>query len=289
MDAENPPLTIHSAEEIFEDTEDSKMVFSCTAIVAYDGQTAYHGTTTARKKDLDEQAVLKTLKPIPREHICPQFNRNLTRAPEVYIKKPVLGAYLPWFKTTIADFVLHEAEIYETLREHPHPALGRSLGCIVGEDGRITGLALVKYEKTLFERAFRMASFGEEEEARCIEAVEAGLQHLHSLGLAHNDLSPLNVMFTDEGKAVLIDFDACHPIGTKLIKGGSVGEWEGGLPVAVYETSSTECDHAAVQHMKNWLKKRRDDTKLEDDTAMRDAEGNENEKAKGSAQGPLVF
>ncbi|CAG7924489.1 unnamed protein product [Penicillium olsonii] len=261
MDAENPPLTIHSAEEVFEDTEDSKMVFLCTAIVAYDGETAYHGTTTARKKDLDEEAVLKTLKPIPREHICPQFNRNLTRAPE----------------------------IYETLREHPHPALGRSLGCIVGEDGRVTGLVLVKYEKTLFERAFRMASFGEEEEARCIEAVEAGLQHLHSLGMAHNDLSPLNVMFTDEGEAVLIDFDACHPIGTKLIKGGAEGEWEGGLPVAVYETSSTECDHVAVQHMKKWLKKRRDDTKLEDDPAMRDAEGNENEKAKGSAQGPLVF
>ncbi|KAH8675033.1 hypothetical protein BGZ61DRAFT_591350 [Ilyonectria robusta] len=95
---------------------------------------------------------------------------------------------------------LHEAEIYETLQEHPHPSLGRSLGCVVSRDDRTTGFVLLKYKATLFERAHDASSFGLDERSQCISAIKSALDHLHSLGLAH--LSPLNVMFTDKGEPV---------------------------------------------------------------------------------------
>lgn len=48
-------------------------------------------------------------------------------------------------------------------------------------------------------------------------------------------------MFMDEDVPVLLDFDTCYPIGTKLQKGGRVGEWEG-IPIVVFDKSSIECD-----------------------------------------------
>lgn len=267
------------AEEVVKENEDSELVFLRTAIVAFDGDTAYHGTTTARKADIDEDTVLKELSPIPYKDLYPLFSPYLTRAPEVYIKKPNLSLYSPSGKLDLAALLLHEAEIYEILREHPHPTLGRSLGCVVGKDGRITGLALVKYESNLLQRASDPLSFGEEQGNRCMEALEAGVQHLHSLGLAHNDLSPLNVMFTDEGATVLIDFDTCHPIGTTLTKGGNVGEWEEGIPVAVYTKSSTECDKAAIEHMRTWLKKKYNNTQPGNDITIREAKESDIENA----------
>ncbi|KAJ5501026.1 hypothetical protein N7527_012147 [Penicillium freii] len=288
MNSTETSRTIFSAEEVWKEDEHSELVFLRTAIVAFKGDTAYHGTTTARKKDIDKETVLKELSPIPREDIYPQFSPHLTRAPEVYIKIPNLSLYSPGSKLDISALLLHEAEIYEILREHPHPTLGRSLGSVVSEDGRITGLALVKYDSTMFERSFDPLSFGEEQANRCMEALEAGVQHLHSLGLAHNDLSPLNVMFSDEGEPVLIDFDTCHPIGTTLTKGGCVGEWEDGIPVAVYENSSTECDKAALEHMRMWLKKKYDGMQPENDTTIWEAKESDIKNAVDTPVTPSV-
>ncbi|KAJ5921351.1 hypothetical protein N7466_009677 [Penicillium verhagenii] len=259
-------LRIVSTDEIWERNEDaSDCFFSHTSIVAFYGETAYHGMSAARTTDLSKEPFLpflKPLHPIPREDIYPKFSSRLTRAPEIYIRKPNLSLYSPDDGHEIADLLFHEAEIYEILRRHPHPGLGRSLGCVVGDDGRITGLALVKYNGlSLFQRAHGPEFLGEEQRNRCIEGLKAAVQHLHDLGLAHNDINPSNVMFTDDGAPILLDFATCNPIGTKLIKGGQVGEFENGIAVAKYELSSADCDNAAIEHISAWLKRMYDERK----------------------------
>lgn len=286
MSSVKTPLRIVSADEAWKENEDgSDMVFSHTAIVAFQGETAYHGTTTARNTDLDKEALLETLHPIPRGDIYPPFGSHLTRVPEIYTKTPNLSLYSPNYGQQIADLLLHEAEIYEILRKHPHPGLGQSLGCVVSDDGRITGLALVKYNGLgLFERAYDPEIFGEEQRTRCVEGLKAAVQHLHDLGLAHNDINPDNVMFTDDGEPVLLDFDTCHPIGTKLIKGGQVGEFETGIPVAKYESSSADCDHASIEYISAWLKRKYDEKKVKDDTTKGECEPVERDATKGESE-----
>ncbi|EWG50967.1 hypothetical protein FVEG_16721 [Fusarium verticillioides 7600] len=181
---------------------------------------------------------------------CPA---NLTRAPQVYIKILDFALYSPGDKDSIPQLLLNEAEIYEILLQYPHPNMSQSLGCIVGGDGRLEGLSLLKYKSTLFERAHDISSFDLDQCKQCIAALKSALEHLHSLGLAHNDLSAFNIMFTDNGEPVLLDFDTSHPAGTVLDKGGQVSGWQG-IPRALYKESSTECDLEALEYLDMWLK-----------------------------------
>ena len=53
-----------------------------------------------------------------------------------------------------------------------------------------------------------------------------GLRFLHdTLGLAHNDINPTNIMLDDRASPVIIDFDSCIPIGKEFgsRKGGTYG------------------------------------------------------------------
>jgi serine/threonine protein kinase len=56
--------------------------------------------------------------------------------------------------------------------------------------------------------------------------IENGIAHLHSLGLVHNDLNPLNpanIMFSEDDIPVIIDFDSCRREGENLLKAGTPG------------------------------------------------------------------
>jgi serine/threonine protein kinase len=50
----------------------------------------------------------------------------------------------------------------------------------------------------------------------CLSGILAGIRRLHSLGLVHNDITPSNIMFDDDGTPVLIDFDSCRQVGELL-------------------------------------------------------------------------
>ena len=50
----------------------------------------------------------------------------------------------------------------------------------------------------------------------------AGLDFLHSIGLVHDDINPHNIMLDDGGRAVIIDFDSCVPLGSRS-RGGTPG------------------------------------------------------------------
>ena len=107
--------------------------------------------------------------------------------------------------------VLHEAEIYEILKNNPHPNIIVYHGCQVIDD-RVVGLCLARYDSTLAER---LATNTAVPKLSWYEGIKRGVEHLHQIGLIHNDLNPSNIMF-DGDRPVVIDFDSCKQTGQEL-------------------------------------------------------------------------
>jgi serine/threonine protein kinase len=60
----------------------------------------------------------------------------------------------------------------------------------------------------------------------CTNNITSATQHIHSLGLAHNDLSPWNVMIDSNNNPIIIGFGSCQPFGNQLIATGTPGWME---------------------------------------------------------------
>jgi len=116
--------------------------------------------------------------------------------------------------------LLSEARLHERVLGSPHRNLDSYLGCVV-EDDRIVRLALKRYSKSLYDRLQRETKeeFTPQQRTACMNQIQAAVEHLNSLGLAHNDISPPNIMFDNTGQAVLTDLDSCAPLGEILTKG----------------------------------------------------------------------
>lgn len=82
----------------------------------------------------------------------------------------------------------------------------------------------------------------------CLNGVEKGIVHLHSLGLIHNDINPSNIMF-DEDVPVIIDFDSCRPVGQSLEGVGRTFEWYD--ESVQYSLPSNDLD--ALDEIREWL------------------------------------
>ncbi|CAA7260740.1 unnamed protein product [Cyclocybe aegerita] len=184
---------------------------------------AEHSTLKIHEVNED---VLNTLNgtPIPKTHIQPPWTPDTTAVaetvlPQVHIKTQQ-GLWRYDGSASIADAVREEVRILETISRSPHPNLCHYYGCIQ-EGDRIAGIGLQKYKCTLFE-----AMSGNEESqsstldvASVAAGIQAGLDHLHSLGLAHNDINPHNIMLDDSGNPVIVDFDSCASIGATTSAG----------------------------------------------------------------------
>ncbi|CRK20570.1 hypothetical protein BN1723_000384 [Verticillium longisporum] len=245
---------IISVNEVFKENASNEPVFDRTAVIAMRDDQVYYAAVLTRADKVDKQAIYSSLELVPPKKIYPAHEPELTRAPGLYIKTPQLSTYSPDSENVIASQTLNEAKIYEILRKNPHPALGTCLGCLVSDDGLVTGLELVRYEKTLFQRAHDPAFYEGDTRVKTMKTVKEAVCHLHKLGLAHNDLSPLNIMFGrgSSDEPVVLDFDTCHPEGTKLAKGGIVGDWEG-TSIKKFDVSSFECDFQALFYLEEWL------------------------------------
>jgi serine/threonine protein kinase len=164
---------------------------------------------------------------IPTDSVWPPFNSKFVKAPQPLpenslIKRPSLLAFGDGpASCNLTEQVLTEVEICEILSKHPHPNVVQYLGCVV-EDDRITGLCLARYHMTLTEKVDGGAPF---DRASCLRGIKDGMNHLHGLGLVHNDLNPRNVMVDSDGSnPVIIDFDSCKREGQGLgVKGGTDG------------------------------------------------------------------
>jgi serine/threonine protein kinase len=178
-----------------------------------------------------------SLEPIPEEHIHPELpaDRPVTVAPSsldggtAYFKPTGIHRYMPGSVSMPGsegkDQLLEEVLHMETLSKRPHPYIVRYLGCRV-RDGRINAIALEPLGSTLLEYARDTPDkFAQLDKAAFLAGVESAVKFMHSLGLAHNDISPNNVMVreADDGtfSPVLIDFDSCGPFGYRLLSAGS--------------------------------------------------------------------
>jgi serine/threonine protein kinase len=165
--------------------------------------------------------------PIPREHIYPVYTPDLLVAPEsargdAYIKER--GVLLYSGTEWTAKLLLGEAKVLSHLERQPHPNICRFLGCRVSDDGRIEGLYLQKYPRTLADALpydDDMPSPTSDDSTlldrqSVLHGIVQGIKYIHSLGFSHNDLNPRNIMLDDSNVPIIIDFDACKPVGTSM-------------------------------------------------------------------------
>ncbi|OQE13352.1 hypothetical protein PENFLA_c049G09928 [Penicillium flavigenum] len=262
----NQQLEILEKCESYEDSDEGYQ-FAGTLVLYRLNGLLYHGRLKCRyssPSDINAEDIMN-VKQIPTSAYNPNFSIEFTLAPETllngsYIKKPRLLSYDRVSEgpqpNSIAEDFLKEARVCEVLMQHPHPNIATYLGCQVS-DGRITGLCLEKYPRTLMKevnpgahskRKLRNTREVSEDYSRVLMDVESGLHHLHALGLVHNDLNPSNIMVADD-RAVIIDFGSCRKIGESLEDVGRTYEWYD----EKIQQSLPENDLTALEEIRIWL------------------------------------
>ena len=203
-------------------------------------------------QDIDTQDLESPPIPVPHEDLWPPLTDDLTLAPcplpdNAYIKQRALCDYYPTEGgVKPRELLLHEARICEILRRHPHKNIASYLGCI-HDQGFITGLCFARYKENLSDR-FKDSS-RPLDASLCLEGVKEALDHLHSLGLNHNDINPCNIMLDERDVPVVIDFDSCHPEGERLDTGGTPG-WTDG---SSWSVSLRKHDDFALERLSKYL------------------------------------
>ncbi|KAF2005720.1 hypothetical protein P154DRAFT_518436 [Amniculicola lignicola CBS 123094] len=219
-------MEIHEKAQIFIE-KGADYIFDHSKIILRTANDEYFYAKTSHSIFRNPQNNIDQLDTIqiPAEHVWPLADPNFTRAPEplastCYLKRPSLLYYenTPE-KPDYGGQILTEVEACEVLRVHPHPNIVQYLGCIV-KDGRVRGLCFTKYSRTLSQVLKDGTPF---HRGHCLRGIEAGVRHMHDLGLVHNDLNPTNIMM-DGDKPIIIDFDSCKREGEKLgLKAGTCG------------------------------------------------------------------
>ncbi|KAJ4317285.1 hypothetical protein N0V84_007421 [Fusarium piperis] len=218
------------------------------------GEEVYFGQSTKNKRDLSPQEAQAALKHVKDDEIYPKVpsDVSLTIAPNglddtsAFIKRPGLNCYEEMRGTDfIPRALLEETLIMEEISRGQHPNIIGYYGCRVRR-GRITCIVLERLEQTLSQLS-RTAEFEQLDKSSFIEALGSAVTYLHSLGLAHNDINPDNIMVKD-GMPVLIDFGSCQPVGKRLQSLGTPGWYE-----ELFYTSETKHDTYSLNKLREWL------------------------------------
>ncbi|VUC22365.1 unnamed protein product [Clonostachys rosea] len=216
-------------------------------------EEVYFGKTSKSKFDTTIDEFNAALQRIPDEEIYPEAPKDvqLTIAPsltneEAWVKRPGLTSYDSFRGTEfVPQSMLEETLIMERISRSPHPTFVKYYGCHVTR-GRITSIYLEWLDQTLAQ-AVGTPEFDKLDKVKFIDAVKSALAHLHSLGLAHNDINPHNIMIKD-GMPVLIDFGSCQSFGGRLQSLGTVG-WCN----EQFFTSAKEHDEFGVNKLRDWI------------------------------------
>ncbi|KAK0777697.1 hypothetical protein LTR75_015871 [Friedmanniomyces endolithicus] len=179
------------------------------------------------KYDLTDEDIRAKLQKIPDHDAFPKMTQDISLLPqhsdatELFFKRPQIHCLLEEFGGSIVpQMLLEEAQVMEVLARHPHPNIVRYHGCVVRR-GRITGLALTRYQKILDHLFYDDASGIDLDrfECQCRDAID----YIHSLGLAHNDLNPSNIALDRNNDPVIIDWGSCKEFGELLLSAGTPG------------------------------------------------------------------
>lgn len=242
--------------------EEHQYEWSHTLIKLEHNSRIFQARSTSRLIDLDEIKISDLeidSSPIPREHLYPLYPGELCTAPhplpdDCYVKVQNLMLYdtplaLSQDKAYPGQLLLQEAKLCEILRRHPHPNIATYRGCVF-EDSRITGLCFTKYRQTLKERSEDTSRALNKE--TCLQGIEAGIRHLHSLGFVHNDINVANVMFLDDDDVpIIIDFDSCWKEGEDRGMKGATYMWTD--EKYDFERSVRENDFSGLRRIRDYL------------------------------------
>lgn len=95
-----------------------------------------------------------------------------------------------------------ELEALEILRRNQHPNLTVYHGYIERR-GRVAGLCLKLYAATLYER---------------VDPGHLSKWDFRASGRVPNNITPANIMFDEDGTAVIVDFASCRRVGESLVR-----------------------------------------------------------------------
>ena len=237
MDYETPDGSQFSLREIWSNPEpndeDSPKILYTSISANVDGR-AYFGRLDERTDAVDEGDVLSSLEAVPGPAIYPLYDQAFTRAPPFDSAKHYLKApSFTWDDCQpgvifVADCFQNEIQVFERLKKHRHPNIVRYYGCVVKDD-RVTHISLEKCQSNIREYIERAGA--SLEVSKLLQDVRTGIDSLHSLGLAHNDINPENICVV-ENRAVIVDFDGCMPFGQELMKGTSVERNKNDRPIS---------------------------------------------------------
>ena len=198
---------------------------------------------------------------IPAQSYCPEAQDWFIPAPEPipetwFIKYPRLTLET---RSPRARF-LREVLACETMAEQPHPNVARYHGVVTG-DGLVRGICYERYSCTLNEKVnpddlpkseFQYSSKHPlKDKTAFLAGVRAGIAHLRSFGLVHNDLKPSNIMLKDEETEipVIVDFDSCAAEGTPSSDVGRTLGWHEPGEKGVRASD----DDRAIEEIEKWL------------------------------------
>ncbi|KAF2175643.1 hypothetical protein K469DRAFT_743221 [Zopfia rhizophila CBS 207.26] len=189
---------------------------------------AYFGQSNLRKYELTPKDIKDSLKLLPDEDVYPKAPLNVTvfSTPidsNVFLKGLKLNTA---FKDTglLPKLLLQEVEIMELLMRNPHPHIISYRGYMI-KRGRI------RLQKGA--RHFNVEN--------CIRKIISGVCHLYSLGLAHNDLTLINIMINEYDTSVVIDYGSWGTLGW-------IDE--------DFTTSAQKHDEISLGKIRAWLKER---------------------------------
>ncbi|KAI1085447.1 kinase-like domain-containing protein [Whalleya microplaca] len=247
------------------DPKTSDFLYTTFAVIERD-DGVYFGQLNIPKLKITFEEYTSALVRIPDAEIYPQFPKSgeLTLAPEElasnqYVKRPRLFQYEEYKAQDCVDvipaLILEEAHHLETVSRHPHPGIVGYHGCRVRR-GFVTGLVIDRHAGDL--KQYVRDNLGPLDKGPFMEALESAINHLHSLGLAHNDVNPSNILVNAAGMPVLADFDSCRPVGQKLTYSRGTRGWID--TDESYDTSETRHDTFALEKIRAWLDEQKADS-----------------------------
>ncbi|KAI1770832.1 kinase-like domain-containing protein [Hypoxylon cercidicola] len=135
------------------------------------------------------------------------------------------------------------------LSRHPHPNIIHYHGCQV-QRRYIAGLVFNQHSNGLAQYLKNMV--GTINKEPLMQALESAIHHLHSLGWAHNDINPSNILVDEAGILVLNDLSSSREIGRKLSTSRETKGWID-EDMKDYTTSEKRYDISALAKIRVWL------------------------------------
>ncbi|KAK0492913.1 kinase-like domain-containing protein, partial [Armillaria luteobubalina] len=225
-----------------------------------DGEDFFYFQSTTRRSRGEDDTALAALSrqailvPCSLHQISPPL--VLTRAPQplpddCYVKVGRMLHFHPedLDKSAVWPLMIKEAQVCEILMNHPHRNVTRYYG-YVEKDGLMTGLYYKRYRQTL-DDAVKKGAIPRSDIESSLDQIKEGIDHLHGLGLVHNNINPSNIMLDTDSTLVIIDFDSCRKPGESMLEGKY-----GTFPFSNEETTSTfENDFYGVEKTHEWMDK----------------------------------